>query len=47
MDIEYLKEQAKEYAEEHSKGKFTYIRDALYCAYLSGCEKALNIRIIN
>lgn len=38
--------RATKYAEENSKGEFTWVRDALYVAYLSGIQDALKVRFI-
>ncbi len=45
-------DKAKEYANKYFSDisdptKATWMRDALYCAYLKGVEEALGIRIIS
>lgn len=45
-------DKASEYANKYFKdapdlAKATWMRDALYCAYLKGVEEALGVRIIS
>ena len=50
VDKEIIIESAKEYARTHSEvtgNPPQWLYDALYCAYISGAERALGIRIIN
>ncbi len=49
-DVEDIIINAKEYARTHSVvtgNPPQWLYDALYCAYISGAERALGIRIIN
>lgn len=50
VDIDIIIESAKEYARTHSAvtdNPPQWLYDALYCAYISGAERAFGIRIIN
>lgn len=39
-------DKAREYAEEHSKGEFTWVRDALYVAYLTAIQDYSKVRLL-
>lgn len=44
--IQYWRDKASIYANDNAQGQFTWVRDALYVAYLTGVQESIKIRLL-
>ena len=44
--IQYWRDKASAYANDNAQGEFTWVRDALFVAYLTGVQDSIKIRLI-
>lgn len=44
--IQYWRDKAQTYANDNAQGQFTWVRDALYVAYLTGVQDSSKLRLL-
>jgi len=44
--IQYWRDKASDYANDNAQDEFTWVRDALFVAYLTGVQDSIKIRLL-